>query len=279
MLSYQHAYHAGCFADVVKHTTLTYLLDYMIQKDKPLLYLETHAGRGLYDLKDAFAQKTKEAAHGVERLWHEPKPNLTVFSSYLKHIKALNPTSELRFYPGSPLLAINTLRAKDRLYLCELHPEEFKHVQKAKHQAKRVHFSQSDGLAQLKALLPPPERRGLIFIDPSYELKIEYQSVPEAIKLAFEHFSTGVYCLWYPLVDAHAHQKLIKYMGQIKAPHHIRFEFYLNHQTNPLDKQWGMNGCGLWILNPPFTLKAQLKALGEALCQLFNPKISNYLLD
>jgi len=276
MLSYQHAYHAGCYADVIKHVVLTRILDYMVQKDKPLFYLETHAGRGIYDLQDKHTQKTGEAALGIELFWANKQKLPKLFSSYIHAIQDINQNlaMPLRYYPGSPTCAISLLRAIDRLYLCELHPGEFRHLEQLSHRGNRVFADHTDGIKQLTALLPPTERRGLIFIDPSYELKTEYRTIPNAIKSAYQRFSTGIYCLWYPIIDNKLHGQLVRGLTTIPTPNHLRIEFYLNTKQSS-----GMTGCGLWIINPPFTLKAELKAAGELFKTMFSPGTSSYLVE
>jgi len=274
MLSYQHGYHAGNFADVLKHVTLTRLLNYMTQKDKPLFYLETHAGRGVYDLKDKQALKTGEASQGIELLWQARKQLPAIFSSYLDSIHQLNDKATLRHYPGSPLLAIHALRQQDRLFCCELHPGEFEHLSQLSRQNKRVFFSHSDGVDQLTALLPPAERRGLIFIDPSFEIKTEYRDLPVALKKAYQRFSSGVYCLWYPIVDNKLHQQLLRGLEAIGAERSLRIEFFLTSAAKA-----GMTGCGLWIINPPYLLADEMKPALETLRKLFNPGVSSYFME
>ena len=274
MLSYQHGYHAGCFADVVKHLTLTRLFNYMTTKEKPMFYLETHAGRGMYDLQDKQALKTGEARQGIDLVWAQRHQLPDVFSPYLKHLAAVNTGDKLRYYPGSPMLAIQSLRSQDRLVFSELHSGEFEHLQNLPHQNKRVFCSNNDGLDNLNALLPPAERRGLIFLDPSYEIKTEYRQVPEALKAAYNRFATGVYCIWYPLVDNKLHAQLLRGLKSIGADSNLRIEFYLNSSTGA-----GMAGCGLWVINPPYVLAAELKLALNALRTLFNPGISSYLIE
>ncbi|KTD34123.1 protein involved in catabolism of external DNA [Legionella moravica] len=274
MLSYQHGYHAGNFADVIKHVTLTRLLSYLIKKDKPLLYLETHSGKGQYDLRDKQAEKTGEYKQGVQLIWPDRKQLNPVFKDYFDTIKSMNPKDGLRHYPGSPYIAIQTLRMQDRLYLCELHPAEFEALDQMAHFNKKVHTSNSDGMASMRALLPPPEKRGLIFIDPSFERKEEYKEIPSAIKQAFNKFSTGVYCLWYPVVNRKLTEQLIRGMKEIEANEALRIEFNLT--LAPKD---GMTGCGLWIINPPFTLAAELKIVLDTLRTYFNPGVSSYIIE
>ena len=218
MLSYQHSYHAGNFADVIKHFTLTRLLHYMTTKEKPMFYLETHSGRGMYDLHDKDALKTGEARQGIERLWEKKDQVPDVFAPYIGMITSLNKARELRYYPGSPAIAIQSLRKQDRLFFCELHPGEFLHLQRLPCLGKRVFYDNSNGLEKLPALLPPPERRGLIFVDPSYEIKTDYRQLPESLKSAYLRFSTGVYCIWYPLVDKKLHAQLLRGLNAIILP-------------------------------------------------------------
>lgn len=272
MLSYQHGYHAGNFADVVKHLTLTRLIQYLITKDKPLFYLETHSGKGLYDLKDSQALKTGEYLQGINLLWEQKSKLSKLSSPYLSLLKELNPTNELRYYPGSPLIAISQLREIDRLFCCELHPREFEVLQKLPKKNKRVFFSHSDGIDNLHSQLPPKERRGLIFIDPSFEIKQEYKTVPQAIKKAYARFSTGIYCLWYPIIDAYLHEQLLRNLRSITKDS-FGIEFHLTKEPIP-----GMTSCGLWIINPPYTLKEEMNEILKNLTQIFNPNQSSFTI-
>lgn len=274
MLSYQHGYHAGNFADVIKHIALTRLLSYLTLKDKPLFYLETHSGKGLYDLRNKQAEKTGEYKQGINLIWPGRKSLPPVFKTYLQTISQMNKTAELKAYPGSPFLAINHLRSQDRMYFCELHPTEFDALNELPCQNKKVHFSNTDGIAAMKALLPPPEKRGLIFIDPSFEIKEEYKEIPAAIKQAFARFSTGVYCLWYPVVNRRLVDKLVRNMQDISPKKSLRVEFNLT--LAPMD---GMSGSGLWIINPPYTFAEEIKTVLDVLRTYFNPGVSSYLIE
>lgn len=269
MLSYQHGYHAGNFADVIKHLVLTRLLCYLTRKDKPLFYLETHSGKGLYDLRNKQAEKTKEYRQGIQLLWSNRQSLSPLFQEYLHSISQLNDTNALRYYPGSPYFAINMLRMQDRMYFCELHPREFEDLTQLPCFNKKIHFSNSDGITAIKALLPPPEKRGLIFIDPSFELKEEYKEIPIALKHAHARFSTGVYCLWYPLVTKRLTDKLTRGMKDIDIKNTLHIEFNLT--SMPID---GMYGCGLWIINPPFTLAEEMKSILTTLKNHFYPQSS-----
>lgn len=274
MLSYQHGYHAGNFADVIKHIALTQILKYLTLKDKPLFYLETHSGKGLYDLKNKQAEKTKEYKQGIELIWSQQQNLPEGFQDYLQIITKLNHQEKLKFYPGSPYIAIDKLRMQDRMYFCELHPREFEELIQLPTRNKKVHFNNNDGLLSLKAMLPPPEKRGLVFLDPSFERKEEYKEIPLAIKQAYTRFATGVYCLWYPLVHKKLTEKLHRGMQEIQAKNALCVEFNLT--LAPME---GMSGCGLWIINPPYTFALEIKAVLDTLRKYFNPGISSYTIE
>ncbi len=274
MLSYQHGYHAGNFADVIKHLTLARLFNYMTIKEKPLFYLETHAGRGKYDLQDKQALKTGEARQGIELLWEHHAQLPDVFSPYIQCISQLNNGQTLRYYPGSPSLAMHYLRNQDRQIFCELHPGEFEHLQQLPRKNKRILYNNCNGLEQLNASLPPIERRGLIFIDPSYEIKTDYRQIPELLKAAYLRFATGVYCVWYPIVDNKLHAQLLRGLENIGANSKLRIEFYLTQAAGV-----GMTGCGLWVINPPYVLLSEIKLALETLRKIFNPGVSSYLIE
>ena len=273
MLSYQHGYHAGCFADVVKHLVQCSILSYLTKKEKPLFYLETHAGRGLYDLKAKEAMKNQEFLLGISALWSERDRLPQEFSSYLAVLQHWNSEESLRYYPGSAALAIHALRSQDRLFLCEKHPGEFAHLQTFTKRYPRVHCSNEDGYEQLLARLPPPEHRGLIMIDPSFEIKDEYKILPQMVQAALRLFSTGVYCIWYPVINSQLRSQLLKNLACISAHRSLSAEFYLNSQP-PL----GMDGCGLYIINPPFTLEQELRVVFDCLLRILNPGRSSYVL-
>lgn len=273
MLSYQHGYHAGNFADVVKHVTLVQILQYLTQKDKPLFYLETHAGRGMYDLHHPQALKTGEFKEGIQRLWDNRRQLPALFKPYLQCIKLLNPNAKLRYYPGSPWLAQQLLRTQDRLFLAELHPQEFSELTTLPHPGKRVHFSHCDGLEALSAQLPPSEKRGLIFIDPAYEVKQEYRQLPELLAKAYRRFTTGVYCVWYPILDQQLHRQLVQGLQNMRINNTLQVEF--NVTLAPSQR---MKGCGLWVINPPYILAEQLKQLLDGLTNTIYPGSATYRL-
>lgn len=265
MLSYQHTFHAGNFADVIKHALLSRILFHMTQKDTPLFYLETHSGRGFYDLTQPDSLKTNEADQGIHFFWKIRTQLPVLFNSYLEHLQKLNlnkinntALKSIRYYPGSPHLAIQMLRKQDRLYLCELHPTEFEKLKQLSKQGNKVHFEQCDGLSKLSALLPPLEKRGCIFIDPSYEIKTEYKEIAEKVMQAYKKFSTGTYCLWYPILPENRHIPMLKKLQALNPDKtkHIEWNF-----TNKIAT--GMRGCGLLVINPPYGLLPELDELNS----------------
>ncbi len=273
MLSYQHGYHAGNFADVLKHCGLTHLLHYLTQKEKPLFYLETHSGRGLYDLNNHQALKTNEFKQGIQLLWEQKQKLPPAFAEYIKTLKRQNTDGVLRHYPGSPFIATQFLRNIDRVYCCELHPTEYEHLLNMPQSHKKIHFSHSDGMDALTSLVPPPEKRGLIFIDPSYEVKEEYKTIPQTISQALNKFSNGVYCLWYPVLDQRMNEQLHRRLDAIGAKNSVRIEFNLTKK--PMQ---GMYGCGLWLVNAPYTFADTMHQVCTTLKQYFNPNESSYFI-
>lgn len=276
MLSYQHSYHAGNFADVVKHLVLCRILTYMNQKEKPFLYLETHSGRGRYDLAHVHSIKTAEFKTGIALLWEARHKAPLVFAPYLEILKTLNPNEVLRYYPGSPFIALSSLRPTDRLIFSEKHPAEFSYLEQLPKAGKRVFLNASDGIQDMLATLPPIERRGLIFIDPSYEIKEEYKTIPAALNAAYNRFATGVFCLWYPIINNRPPKSLIAGMENIKATKILQVEFSLNQSKRGQETGVGMDGCGLWIINPPYPLEDELRTALDFLRTIFNPGVSSY---
>lgn len=273
MLSYQHGYHAGCFADVIKHVVLSRILTYVIQKEKPIFYLDTHSGRGLYDLQDKQAMKNQEFSQGIGALWRKKDQLCPEFIPFLSSIQHWNPHSSLRYYPGSAALAIHLLRKQDRLFLCERHPQEYEQLQRLTRHFSKVHCSHEDGYLELLARLPPPEQRGVIMVDPSYEIKTEYRLLPQKIHMAYRKFAQGIYCIWYPITDNMLRTKLLQGLSTLSVSRALCLEFRLNE-----DPPHGMDGTGLYIINQPFTLETELRNISDDLLKIFNPGRSSYTL-
>ncbi len=253
MLSYRHAYHAGNHADVLKHWVLQLLLEYLQRKDKGLWYIDSHSGAGRYDLHQGMAAQNAEFASGIARLWQR-KDLPEALASYRDAISALNPDGTLKYYPGSPLLAANQLRPQDKAQLFELHPRDVEQLTRLLPQAR---VTQQDGFAGLKSLLPPPPRRALVLIDPPYEDKRDYQHVRKALSDSLRRFATGTYALWYPLLPREESQALPQQLAKLGADKWLDVQLQIS--AAPSDG-FGMYGSGMFVINPPWTLKEQLES-------------------
>lgn len=258
MLSYQHAYHAGNFADVLKHMVSVEILRYLTQKPTPLFYLDTHSGAGAFKLDRAESQKNKEYENGIGRLWsHQdlPHPIPSLVENYLEAVHAFNDGDRLESYPGSPWLAQHILRAQDRLSLFELHPREYETLCRNFKQDKRVHISQTNGFQACSSQLPPRERRGYVLMDPPYEEKQDYRLVVDTLTRAYRKFSGGTYALWYPVVDRYRITQLEKGFIESGVRNIQLFELGLSEDTGSK----GMTSSGMLIINPPWTLYEQME--------------------
>ena len=250
MLSYRHAFHAGNHADVLKHLVLIELTRYLGQKDKPFWVVDTHAGAGAYALDSAHASKLAEYREGVGRLW-ERKDHPPAVADYMALVRRLNPSGGLKVYPGSPFFALWTLREQDRLRLFELHSKDARLLaENFANAGKQVVVSPTDGFAGLKALLPPPPRRGLVLIDPSYEEKQDYERVVKALKEGLSRFSGGTYALWYPQLTRLEAHELPQRLKRLPAKWlHVALRV-----REPAKDGFGMHGSGMFVINPPWTL-------------------------
>lgn len=213
MLSYRHSFHAGNHADVLKHIVQTLIIESLKDKEKPFLYLDTHAGAGRYQLTNAHATRTGEYLEGIARLWQQDEvPELIL--PYLEAVGELNSNGELRYYPGSPLLAGKLLREQDSLVLTELHPTDFPLLRTEFSRDPRVRVFREDGFGQLKSKLPPASRRGFALIDPPYELKQDYSAVVKGVVEGHKRFATGTYAIWYPVVHRQQIKRMLKSLKQ-----------------------------------------------------------------
>ena len=260
-MNYRHIYHAGNFADVFKHIVLCRILAHLTAKDAPLFLLDTHAGIGRYDLEAEEARKTGEAAGGVLRLLAAPEPP-PLAAEYLAAIDEANPgpgplAARLRFYPGSPRFLRAGMRGTDRLVACELHPDDVKTLAQEFARDRLARVEPMDGYLALKAMLPPPERRGLVVVDPPFERRDEFDMLAKGMVAAYRRFATGVYALWYPVkgrrpVDAF-HADLAA-SGTRKI---LVAELMIRGGDDPER----FNGCGLVLVNPPWKLDEELRVL------------------
>jgi len=257
MLAYRHAFHAGNHADVLKHIVLLLLMRHMRLKDKGFRVVDTHAGAGLYALDSPQAQKKGEYLQGIDRLWARDDVPEAV-ADYLQRVRELNTEGNLSRYPGSPLLAQALLRPQDQLRLFELHPSDHQALVSLLGGAKGVDIRRADGFAALKSQLPPPTRRALVLIDPSYEGHGDYALVLDAAADALRRFAEGVYMVWYPLVSKPGAAAMVQGLKALapRAWLHARLSV---QQTDA--SGFGLAGSGIMIINPPHTLHAQLQAL------------------
>lgn len=251
-MNYRHVFHAGGFADVFKHTILLYILDYLQKKDKPFLAMDTHAGLGIYDLASEQADKTKEYEAGIGKILQDNDPP-SFISPYLQLVRNLN-SQTIRYYPGSPFLIAAKLRPSDRLVANELHPEDSQALAQNLRSFARVRIEQRDGYELLKALLPPRERRGVVLIDPPFEARDELSQMVKGIRQGLRRWPQGVYLLWYPIKDP---IPVNIFQGQIAqlCDDVLSVDFFLHPPENPER----LNGCGMLILNPPWTLQEVLE--------------------
>jgi 23S rRNA (adenine2030-N6)-methyltransferase len=276
-MNYRHAYHAGNFADVLKHVVLSALIDALKAKPAPFAVIDTHAGSGCYALEGKEAEKTGEWRDGVGRLlFPDVGPHASaggtlppLLRHWLDGLLAL-PGNEhgLKLYPGSPLQAARAMRATDSAQLCELHPEEAARLRELFHHDRRMHVHERNGYEALKALLPPKEKRGLVLIDPPYEAQeAEYRLIEQALKAALARWPTGVYAVWYPVKQRSQVQPFLRWLGHCGARRVLRAELLVHPDDSPLR----LNGSGMAIINAPWkldeTLREPLRALARLLSQ------------
>ena len=267
MLSYRHSFHAGNYADVLKHIVQLLIIEALQQKEKGFLYLDTHAGAGLYSLQSFQAEKTAEFAEGIGYLWEQQNPP-EIIQHYLAQIKKVNSSGKLRFYPGSPLLAANLLRPQDRAILTELHPSDYPLLRKNLLKYPNIQIKLENGFQQLKSALPPKERRGFILIDPPYELKEDYQLVVDAITEGYKRFATGTYAIWYPVVLRQQVKKMINALKATQISKILQIELGIRPDT----AQRGMTASGMIVINPPWKLESQMKTILPYLTSILAPE-------
>ncbi len=251
-MNYRHAFHAGNFADCVKHALLVWLVRAMQRKEKPAFFLDTHAGRGRYDLDGAEARRTGEWRDGIARLQAAPDP---VLAEYLDIV------ARLGLYPGSPRLIRALMRPGDRLACCEFHPEEAAALKRLFADDPAVAVHRRDGWEALGALLPPPERRGLVLIDPPFEAEDEFARLADGLRRARRRFATGVLAAWYPIKSRARVRQCHGELRESGFADALVAEFW---RRPPLDPA-RLNGCGLIVVNPPFGFAEAAPSLLRAL--------------
>ena len=274
MLSYRHSYHAGNHADVLKHIVLTLCINSLKEKEKPFLYLDTHSGAGRYLLQSEHSEKTGEYLSGINLIWQQSEtPEL--LNTYLSVLKRYNPFDNLKYYLGSPLIAKQLLREQDKINLTELHPTDYPLLRQEFSKDKRARVLREDGFSQLKSKLPPESRRGIVLIDPSYEIKDDYQKIPKALLEAYKRFATGIYLIWYPVVSRTQTQKMIDEIVNLGIKKISQFEFTIKPDNN----QKGMTASGMIVINPPWKLQQQMQTIMPWLKNtLDTEKTGNYFI-
>ncbi|RDL52275.1 Ribosomal RNA large subunit methyltransferase J [Ensifer sp. M14] len=258
-MNYRHIYHAGNFADVLKHAVLARLVTYLQQKEKAFRVLDTHAGIGLYDLSSEEAQKTGEWRDGIGRLLDGdlPAPVAAILEPYLATVRELNPASELTRYPGSPKLVRMLFRPQDRLSAMELHPDDYETLHRLFDGDFQSRITELDGWLALGAHLPPKEKRGLILVDPPFEIEGEYERLADGLAKGYRRFTGGTFCLWYPLKKNAPIKAFHETLKALEIPKMLCAELSVRSDRETT----GLSGSGLIIVNPPFTLKGELDVL------------------
>ncbi|MES2637384.1 MAG: 23S rRNA (adenine(2030)-N(6))-methyltransferase RlmJ [Pseudomonadota bacterium] len=276
MLSYRHAFHAGNHADVLKHYVLSLVLDYFNQKPTPYSYIDTHAGAGIYALKDAFAQKNGEFETGIARLM-QTKEIPPTFSRYIECIQLLNPNNALDFYPGSPKIAKHFLRADDKMRLFELHPKDYQLLLgNFNGKSRQTKLEMQNGFNAIKACLPPPSRRALVLIDPPYEIKDDYNLVIDCVEDCLKRFATGTYMIWYPLLQRSEPAQMVHNLEKLRPQNWLNIQLSVH---SPSENGYGMHGSGMFIINPPYVLPALLNQALPILADILSlDETANYQL-
>lgn len=249
-MNYRHIFHAGNFTDVFKHWILTLLLEKLIEKPAPFCVLDTHAGLGIYDLKHLHAQKTLEQDSGVKRILNAQVA--PAFQAYFNILTLNNDPSET--YPGSPKIIQAFLRTNDRLFAMELHDEDYLSLRDNFVADKRIKVLHQNGYEAIKALLPPLEKRGLIFIDPPFEETDEFQQIIAALQIGLQRFAHGIFAIWYPIKDQFKVQKFYDALDELSITKSLCVEL---HANEAILKQ--LNSCGMFIINPPWQLDQKLR--------------------
>ncbi len=268
MFGYRHAYHAGNFADVFKHALLLELLRVLARKDTPFCVLDSHAGIGLYDLDSEAARKTGDFEDGIGRLWGSGGVH-PALADYLAQVRVVNPHGELRSYPGSPCLIRAFLRPGDRLLACELNPRDHDRLKAWFKGDRQVAVHQRDGYEALKALLPPPERRGLVFMDPPYEGDKDYSRLTTGLGLLHRRWPQALGAVWYPILAGGDHRRFLSALRQAR----ITAMLYGELSRYPDDSPQGMNGCGMLLINPPWRLEQTLEPLLQELGRVLGGRV------
>jgi 23S rRNA (adenine2030-N6)-methyltransferase len=264
-MNYRHAFHAGNFADVVKHLILVRIIEYLKRKDAAFRVLDTHAGVGLYDLEGSEAGRTGEWVDGIGRVIDGlAGAAADLAAPYLAAIRAQNPDGALRFYPGSPLIARHLLREQDRLFALELHPADAEALRQNFAGDWQTRVTHLDGWAALGSYLPPKEKRGLVLVDPPFEERGEFDRMVGALQRAHERWPGGIYSFWYPIKDVGDVAAFARSLQATGIPKILRIELTVRKPSEPPR----LHGTGMIVVNPPFALEGELRVLLPALAKL-----------
>jgi len=277
-MNYRHSFHAGNFADVLKHLILVRVLLHLLKKDSAFRVIETHAGTGMYDLDSNEASRTNEWQYGVGRLMDRPLAGeeAKLLEPYLSIIRSENSDEKLRYYPGSPLIALKLCREQDRLIFCELHPEEYKALRCNLRGDKRAKAIEINGWTALSAYLPPKERRGVVLIDPAFEEAQEFERLATGLADAYSRWERGTYLLWYPLKGKADSRSLERQIANLKISKTLRIELAIG----AVRTEAPLAACGMIIVNPPWTLESELKSLLPPLVERLGRRgVGRYRLD
>lgn len=273
-MNYRHAYHAGNFADVVKHAVLTMVVTALKRKDKPFFALDTHAGIGSYNLEADEAQRTGEFRSGIARLL-DADSHPASLDPYLAAVRAANPAGGCTHYPGSPELVRGMLRETDRLALVELHPEDVTALRRRFAADRRVGVHHMDGYVAVKGLLPPPERRGMVLIDPPFEIKDEHDRLIAALRRIRRRWATAITLVWYPIKGMEPIERLYQAVRDEAGAETLAVELMLRPPVDP----FRLNGSGLIVVNPPWGLERDLAETLPWLTEVLAPDGGFYRLE
>jgi 23S rRNA (adenine2030-N6)-methyltransferase len=264
-MNYRHVFHAGNFADVLKHTVLCRVLAHLVAKNNPFRIIETHAGAGAYDLAGEAASRTQEWRQGIGRLIEQPLTGEAgqLLEPYLALIRAENPPGVLDCYPGSPRIARAFCREGDRMIFCELHPEEYAALTRSFSEEPRVKTVEIDGWAALKAYLPPKERRGFVLVDPPFEEPGEFERLRDGLLEGHRRWPWGIFLLWFPIKNEREVRLFERRLAKLEIPKILRIEFVIDKPQT----EGPLAACGMMIVNPPWTLETELKVILPALAE------------
>lgn len=254
-MNYRHIFHAGNFADVLKHTILCMLLEHLKKKDKGFLYLDTHAGIARYTLTSDIAQKTCEYLNGIAKIYHLATCPPAI-KTYQNIVRAFNDNNDmLQYYPGSPQIAAALLRPQDHMILAELHPEDVQTLKSEFAGNQQVAVHHIDGYQSIKAFLPPKTGRGLILIDPPFEAKDEFTKIADTLTLAAKRFPQGIYAIWFPIKDLNHVKNFVFKIKELE----LKDGLFIKFAIGKLPEEAGLTSCGMLILNAPWKFSDELQ--------------------